>query len=136
MRRPPESRVAELLRLVALFAAVGLALVATRLVSLDRLVRIAGRLPRLPGLVAARRREALLDRALRAWRRRGGCLERALVLVWLLPREGTPPVLRIGVAKQARGLRAHAWVEQGDRALDGEPAAREGLTLLASLSPS
>jgi hypothetical protein len=72
-------------------------------------------------------------RALRAWRRGGGCLERALVLLWLLPRTDDP-VLKIGVAKRGEALRAHAWLEVGARALDGEPAAREGLTLLASLS--
>jgi hypothetical protein len=121
----------KLLRLVALFFAVGVVLVLARLVALDRLVRLLGRAPRAAWLLD----EASLDRALRAWRRRGGCLERALVLVWLLPRGDERPVLKIGVAKRADRLRAHAWVEVGTRALDAEPAAREGLTLLASLSP-
>jgi len=39
------------------------------------------------------------------------CLPRALCLRWLLGRHGIEADLRIGVARQAAGLDAHAWVE-------------------------
>ena len=44
------------------------------------------------------------------------CLERSLVLQWLLRRQGCPAELRIGVRPDIAGLDAHAWVE-----IDGEP---------------
>lgn len=39
------------------------------------------------------------------------CLERSLILWWLLERRGVACQLRIGVRKQADRLEAHAWVE-------------------------
>ena len=39
------------------------------------------------------------------------CLPVAVVTAWLLAREGTPATLRIGVARHADGLTAHAWLE-------------------------
>lgn len=44
------------------------------------------------------------------------CLERSLVLCWLLARRHIPAQLRIGVRKQNSDFAAHAWVE-----LDGVP---------------
>jgi hypothetical protein len=49
------------------------------------------------------------------------CLPRALTLRWLLARHGIAAELRIGVARRAGELAAHAWVEWQGRAL-GEPA--------------
>ena len=51
------------------------------------------------------------------------CLEQALVLVWILRRGGVPAVLRIGVARGADTLEAHAWVEHEGRTLLGAAAA-------------
>ncbi len=48
------------------------------------------------------------------------CLQRALVLQWLLGWRGIPTELRIGVQKEADGLRAHAWLEHASRPI-GEP---------------
>lgn len=45
------------------------------------------------------------------------CLPQALVLVWLLEREGWSGDLRVGVRKDASGLQAHAWVEVAGRVL-------------------
>lgn len=48
------------------------------------------------------------------------CLPRALVLQWLLGRQGIATVLRIGVRKEATQLSAHAWLEYEGQPL-GEP---------------
>jgi hypothetical protein len=44
------------------------------------------------------------------------CLSVAIVTARLLARQGTPATLRIGVARHAAGLVAHAWLES-----DGVP---------------
>lgn len=41
------------------------------------------------------------------------CLPVALVTARLLARQGTPATLRIGVARSAGRLTAHAWLERG-----------------------
>ena len=41
------------------------------------------------------------------------CLPVAIVTAWLLARQGTPATLRIGVARRAARLTAHAWLECG-----------------------
>lgn len=53
------------------------------------------------------------------------CLKRALVLSWLLGRRGIATTLRLGVARQAGGLMAHAWLERGGEVIVGL-AARNG----------
>ena len=47
------------------------------------------------------------------------CLTEALVLTWMLRRQGIDTTVRIGVARDARGLRAHAWLEQEGRVIFG-----------------
>lgn len=42
---------------------------------------------------------------------RAKCLQQALVLWWLLRRQGIHNELRIGVRKEGNRLEAHAWVE-------------------------
>jgi hypothetical protein len=44
---------------------------------------------------------------------RPNCLERSLVLWWLLGRRRIPAELRIGVKKERNSFEAHAWVESG-----------------------
>jgi hypothetical protein len=46
------------------------------------------------------------------------CLERSLVLWWLLRRRGIPAELRIGARKLAGRFEAHAWVELGNVVLN------------------
>ena len=48
------------------------------------------------------------------------CLERSLVLWWLLARRGVASRLRIGVRKSGEKFEAHAWVERDGVAI-GEP---------------
>ncbi len=54
---------------------------------------------------------------------RGQCLHRSLVLHRWLRREGLPSELRIGVRKEGRELKAHAWVELGGQVVTDPPAA-------------
>jgi len=49
---------------------------------------------------------------------RPNCLERSLVLWWLLRRRGIPAELRIGARKDAQKFEAHAWVEYGGSAVN------------------
>jgi hypothetical protein len=60
------------------------------------------------------------------------CLHRSLVLWWLLHRAGIESELRIGVSKQAGGLRAHAWVERGGTALNERGDVRQRFAPFAS----
>lgn len=46
----------------------------------------------------------------------GACLQRSLVLWWLLQRRGMPGVIRVGARRSDAGFHAHAWVE-----LEGRP---------------
>jgi hypothetical protein len=50
------------------------------------------------------------------------CLERSLVLWWLLARRGVATQLRIGVRKAGEKFEAHAWVERNGVAI-AEPEA-------------
>ena len=50
------------------------------------------------------------------WPLRSRCLQRSLVLAWLLRRRGIGGRLRIGIQKGAGDMIAHAWVE-----VAGEP---------------
>lgn len=47
------------------------------------------------------------------------CLKKSLVLARILAGEGIPTTLRIGVARQGEGLRAHAWLERDGEVLLG-----------------
>ena len=118
MSRPAtvRRRLAELRRLTtverrALLLAWALLLIAPlllRFVPLPRLVRL-----RLAG------RSAVLDPARVTWlvhvsaryAPSARCLPVALVTAWLLARQQTPATLRIGVARHAGRLTAHAWLE-------------------------
>ena len=54
------------------------------------------------------------------------CLRRALLVSWILRREGIASVLRIGVRREGDELLAHAWVEHNGVPLgeDDDPALR------------
>lgn len=52
---------------------------------------------------------------------RATCLTQALAASLLLPRYGHDATLRVGVAKEAGRLRAHAWLESGGATILGEP---------------
>jgi Transglutaminase-like superfamily len=56
----------------------------------------------------------------------GKCLERSIVLWFLLLRKRVPAELRIGVRHTANGLEAHAWVEvQGTVVNDTEDVVHD-----------
>lgn len=42
---------------------------------------------------------------------RSSCLERSIVLCWLLRSRGIPAELRVGAQKHVERFEAHAWVE-------------------------
>jgi hypothetical protein len=91
--------------------------VAVRALGISRLQRVMVRLSRaqqptevvpsasvttITWAVAAATRHARPD---------ANCLERSLVLCWLLRRHGADALLRIGVRKQDGMIQAHAWIE-------------------------
>jgi hypothetical protein len=53
------------------------------------------------------------------------CLIRSLALWWLLRRQGIAGELRIGVAKEAAQLQAHAWVEHRGSVLNDTDDVRQ-----------
>jgi len=80
-----------------------------------RLERVTGR----PAAPDVERLTWLVDVASRAVPFRATCLTRALVLGWLLARQGVPVRLRFGVTRAGGELRAHAWLESSGRAIFG-----------------
>jgi hypothetical protein len=50
---------------------------------------------------------------------RVNCLEKSLVLWWLLRRRLIPAEIRIGARKESERFEAHAWVEVNGAVLDG-----------------
>ncbi len=75
--------------------------------------------PETCGEVTARMVQAAAREGLGA----ANCLERSLVLWWLLARQGGAAELRIGTRKKDAELEAHAWVELAGRVLgeEGDP---------------
>ena len=48
------------------------------------------------------------------------CLQKALVLSWLLGKRGIPSTLQIGVARNGDVLTAHAWLEYNGQVVFGQ----------------
>ncbi len=61
-----------------------------------------------------------------------GCLRQSLVLQWLLARRGIGVELRIGVAREAGDLAAHAWLEYAGQPI-GEPQTAARFARLESV---
>lgn len=57
------------------------------------------------------------------------CLARACALHWMLRRRGIAAAVRLGVRTDAGALRAHAWVEYQDVALDDPRTVEHYATL-------
>jgi hypothetical protein len=53
------------------------------------------------------------------------CLERSIVLWWLLRSRGIPVELRVGGRKQAERFEAHAWVEFEGTVLGDDAGAHD-----------
>jgi hypothetical protein len=66
---------------------------------------------------------------------RSTCLKDALVLVRALRAEGIDATVKIGVARDDRGLRAHAWVEHRGAPLFQSADDGTYTTLLAATEP-
>ena len=49
------------------------------------------------------------------------CLQRSLALCLWMERKGYQPQLRIGVRKEGKELKAHAWVEFGGQVINDDP---------------
>jgi len=99
--------------------AIGAAVVALRVVNVDRLLRIAGR------PVHGRTKNVIgdvvtaVDRAAR-YVPGATCLSKSLTLAWMLRGRGIAAEIRIGV-KTAGQFEAHAWVEHEGVAVQDVP---------------
>lgn len=100
---------------------------AVRWVPLVRLARLygvtlaGGQAPDRPGPVTelppwAVRRLRVVERFMRRWPVDGACLRQALVAGQRV--RALQPELRLGVAKEATGIVAHAWIAVGGTSLD------------------
>jgi hypothetical protein len=89
----------------------------SRLVPLDRAVRLIDRLPLMSDRTLAPADVAALVSLLPAT-----CLTKALVLHALLRRGGTDSTIVVGAARIDGSFRAHAWVEVGGRTVLGDSA--------------
>ena len=58
------------------------------------------------------------------------CLKQALVLCWLLGKQGLDATLQIGVARDRESLIAHAWVEWNGQVLIGQGGVEKFQILL------
>jgi transglutaminase superfamily protein len=61
------------------------------------------------------------------------CLHKSLVLHFWLRKEGIPSELRIGVRKEDRQLKAHAWVEIDGQVVNDSPDAVSAFRPLSSV---
>lgn len=84
-----------------------------------------------PGPLAGSKAELLTAFRRAAARLPGTCLVRALALQHLLARHGHVSELRIGVARGAGTLLAHAWLVDGTEVLVGGGDEAETFTVLA-----
>jgi hypothetical protein len=67
---------------------------------------------------------------------RPNCLERSLVLWWLLGRRRIPAELRIGVKKERGSFEAHAWVESAGVVWNDPDAQHRHFIPLSGAFPS
>lgn len=139
LRRVPEalrttsrSDLAEIARIVAMFAA---AEVCVRTMRLPTMARLFGVRPVGPQTTPpidssefpdwARHRVRLVERVSRHWPGDGPCLRKSLVMGQRL--RSLDPALHVGV-NGIDGVRAHAWVSVGGRSLDAEARRFEELS--------
>jgi hypothetical protein len=64
---------------------------------------------------------------------RANCLQRSVVLWWILRREGIMSKVRFGARKESTGLTAHAWVELNETVLnDSDDIAQKYIPLTST----
>jgi len=82
---------------------------------------------------SAKRLAQLVDIASRRGPYNATCLRQSLALWWLLRRRGLPADLRIGVAKEAEKVRAHAWVELAGRVINDRATVADDYAVYENL---
>lgn len=133
---PPRAWLALLeIMVVSLGVEIGL-----RMVPIKRLLHLSCWRPIPPTpLIDTARLEELSRLAAAVFRRypfRLTCLKRTLILSALLRRRGVPVDLKIGVAKTADTLHAHAWLEQDGQVVFEDPATARQFQAVLSLASS
>ena len=133
LTRLRELRTAEWLVLCQLVPAAAVALIASRHTRLERLVERIGeqasamrsvRFPWFYDRLTDAEVYRLADWATRLTAGDQRCLQRSLVMHWLLSRHGASPTLEVGVALRDGQLLSHAWVTVG-----GDPVGETALAL-------
>ena len=124
-----ELRTAEWLVLFQLVPAAAVVLIASRHIRLERLGEHASAMRSFPfpwfyDRLTDAEVYRLADWATRLTAGDQRCLQRSLVMHWLLSRRGAAPVLEVGVALRDGQLLSHAWVTVG-----GDPVGETALTL-------
>jgi len=129
-------RLAELRRLTpaerrALLRAWALLLLTPLLLRLRPLPRLLSSIRAERGAPLDPERVAWLVSAAARYAPGAGCLPVALVTASMLARQGTSATLRVGVARYAGHLTAHAWLEHDGRPLLTAPGADAYAPILA-----
>jgi hypothetical protein len=85
--------------------------------------------PKMP--VLARKIARMVPVAANYGLHRSSCLEKSLVLWWLLKRKGIEAQLRIGVQKEGSVFGAHSWLElDGKVLIDSEDTVQRYCTMI------
>lgn len=104
---------------------VGLAILAVKMISANKILSWASRPPKcvnrfadpdMPTLVGA-----AVGQALRRFPSQSLCLPAALAAQQMLRRRGIASAVRLGVLREGERLFAHAWVEVDGKAIAGLP---------------
>lgn len=115
-REPARARSRDVLDVAGLVPSYVVFAVLKHLIPLPRLASWAWHDPRRDRSGEGARR--IVDAVVRLSRRvplaDTDCLQRSLVLYRELSRAGAEPILVLGFAKEAAGVRGHAWVEIGE----------------------
>jgi len=123
LRRRPSADLLAYARALALVAGVRVALSLLPYRTVEQALnpkRPARRLPSVEATWQYRQRVLWsVGVAARHLLRRKPCLTQALVARWLLARVGQQAEMRIGVHKEGKEIRAHAWLEQGGHVILG-----------------
>ena len=148
IRRLLQLRAREWLVLLQLVPAASVITIASRRVQLERLVQLLGNQesegpakrrvlvvppPAFCGKFSETELYRLSDWATRLTVGEQRCLQRSLVLHWLLSRRGAAPVLELGVALRDGDLCSHAWVTVAGAPVGETKAALAGFRTILRL---
>jgi len=116
VRRPPDERA---VALRALFAVVGVKRRLRREGYKNTLASLSDRVGSPVAAADARRLAMAADAAMKRWPVNVTCLERSLVVWWILG-GGSDLVIRFGVARSQDQPKFHAWIEQNGSIVNDE----------------